>query len=341
MTRTVALGDPQAPHRQFLDVLDANRLRAGDRLAHDVLLVSMGDHFDFDTRMHGLDVDETGDGIKTLSWLASHDPEQVTILFGNHDACRVMEFSEATPENLAACRRGDVVPELPKPGLLTKDYRGISIAQRELVQRLLLAGRFRLAAVVTIGDRRALATHAALTTRELSILDLPPDPDVLAAELNRRLDAAVDAVRPAWERGEMAALDLGAIYVPGAKRRDDPETPEGGGMLYHRPHDPTGKDLAWEHRADRPRRYDPRSLPRGLAQVVGHTGHDRMMRDLVRWVEPGTPQHASIRTITVDGDRVSYGAGVRHAHTMLVMTDPEMNKRPARECEVLELTSRS
>ena len=48
MTRTLVMGDPQAPFSKLLEVLDRHQALDGDRLASDVVLVSIGDHFDYD-----------------------------------------------------------------------------------------------------------------------------------------------------------------------------------------------------------------------------------------------------------------------------------------------------
>ena len=49
-TRHLAIGDPQAPLQTFLSILDHHQL-LGDhgRLRDEVMLVSMGDHFDYGT----------------------------------------------------------------------------------------------------------------------------------------------------------------------------------------------------------------------------------------------------------------------------------------------------
>src|SRR5262249_1617230 len=72
----LAIGDPQASLSQFLRVLDLNGLLSDEgRIRHDVGLVTLGDHFDW-----GRATDRAGaaeDGIRILSWLAAHPPDQV------------------------------------------------------------------------------------------------------------------------------------------------------------------------------------------------------------------------------------------------------------------------
>src|SRR6185503_8124975 len=136
--------------------------------------------------------------LELLRWLASHDPEQVVLLLGNHDASRVMEMAHLTDEQFEAARKlarsidetehrdGDAAakqrtreeyvpafPELPPPGVLGRDYASFTTEQRALVKQLLLAGRFHLARVGELPDGRiALITHAGVTTRELGILGI-------------------------------------------------------------------------------------------------------------------------------------------------------------------------
>src|SRR5262245_34715195 len=83
--RAFVIGDPQGPFQKVIEVLDRHGMVAGDRLAPDVVLVSIGDHFDYD---HDDPATAGREGLRLLSWLADHDPEQVILLLGNHDAAR-------------------------------------------------------------------------------------------------------------------------------------------------------------------------------------------------------------------------------------------------------------
>jgi hypothetical protein len=356
MTRTVAIGDPQCTAPQFFAVLARHDLLGGDGwLRRDVQLVSMGDHFDFKSD----DPIETGrHGVRILDWLAAHPREQVTILLGNHDVSRVMEMSEATDARMAETRArakmladvedGDPAlaawardyPELPAPNLLAKDYESFSEAQRALVQRLLLAGRFSLAATATIGSAPVLMTHAGVTERQVDQLGVPATPEGLATVLAARLATAIDGVRDAWAAGRALALSFGALYLPGAKGRDDAALPEGGGLLYHRPSNPDRANAVhrdWETNRDRPRRFHPRTLPRGLRQVVGHTNHKRCVKEMADWMDGPQASHASLRTITLAGDTPRYRAGVYLEDTCFVMTDPHLSEHRADEIDILVL----
>lgn len=351
--RWYVVGDPQAPARRFMEVLAAHgALGPEGWLAADVGLVSVGDHFDF-KEPEGVTVEEVGrEGETILAWLAAHPPEQVVVLLGNHDLSRVMELAGCSDEGFAAARalaveirarvsRGEEAAELlsrfwtehasiPTPGLAARDYSAFSEAQRALVQRLLVTRRARLASVVELAaGATALATHAGVTRRELSLLELDEerDPARIAEAIEDRLRAAVDAVRPRWEAGENAPLDLSPLHEMGRAGR------EGGGLCYHRPAHP-------DRERDRPRpgsvarrRYPPQDLPLGVTQIVGHIDHDKCLEELAGFdvsravgLAPGALRRLSV------GERVRYepfapdpavGGG---SHASLILCDGGMNR---------------
>jgi hypothetical protein len=330
--RWLVMGDPQASFDQVMGVLARNGALAGDRVAPDVHLISVGDHFDYDGE------DASRAGLAVLRWLAGHDPAQVTILFGNHDAARVMELIAVSDAEFAAAQalartftgtreerdrreKAEFLPRFPAiatAGLAAKDYASYTTEQRALVIELLLAGRFRLALDVGLAGHRALVTHAGITTRELAILDVPADPAKLAAALDARLAAAVDAVRADWP-GVLTPLSLEPLHVAGRTGE------EGGGLLYHRPSAQLG---AWEQDARFPRRFDPRTLPLGLVQIAGHTGHHKCVAQLGDWVDDAARARArgGIRTLTHDAGQVAYRLGVHvvDGAGTLVLVDGEM-----------------
>src|SRR5215813_2262818 len=308
MTRTLVMGDPQGPFDKLIAVLDQHAALDGDRLASDVVLVSIGDHFDYDFR----DWHTAGqEGLRFLRWLASHDDAQVKLLLGNHDATRVMELVAITDERFAAARafarslEGDVAgdtkfsaafPELPTPGFAGRDFASFSVEQRALVIELLLAGRFRLALVGELPDGRvALLTHAGITSRELAMLGAPVEPHAIAGALEGELARAVERVRDDWLRGVLTPLSLEPLHVAGVPGE------EGGGLLYHRPTNPgrRGADRSWELARERPRRFDPRTLPLGLTQIAGHTGHNKCLDELDGWATAAARgrKHGGIRTL--------------------------------------------
>lgn len=327
-----AIGDPQASYAKFHAVLAAND-------ALEARLLSIGDHFD-----HDLD-DPAGAGresMRILRWLLASG---ATLMFGNHDAARVMELigfdDDAWAEARAQAVQGVRVPALATAGLATRDYASYIAAQRQIVVDLLLAGRFELARAAALPDGRAvLLTHAGVTLRELTLLGIPDerDPVVIAKALQAFFHAAIDRVRGDWLRAVWTPLSLEPLHVAGA------DGEEGGGLLYHRPASPLreGADPAWELAAARPRRFDPRTLPRGMTQVCGHTGHAKALKELGTWptLAARARPHGGIRTLRVEGERVTYEPGVLDGKTGvadLIMIDGEMRHVDATEYALLEL----
>lgn len=360
MTRTFVIGDPQAPFAKVLEVLDHHHALDDDKLAADVVLVSIGDHFDYDLRQPEA---AGAEGLKILRWLAAHDPAQVIILFGNHDASRVMElaplsdaeFAQARqlaravddaeasgPEAEAAAARAfaEAYPALPPHGVIGRDYAAYTTEQRALVAELLLAGRFRLAITGELTDgRRALLTHAGVTARELGLLGLSDvrDPDTIAEALQAHLADAVDRVRADWQRGVHTPLSLEPLHVTGAQGE------EGGGLLYHRPSNPAQGDKAWALDPARPRRFDPRTLPIGLTQVAGHSGHAKCVHELGPWVtaKAKARKHGGIRTLRVGTHGITYDMGVAPPASDtadLILVDGELRRVPAIDVALLVLS---
>lgn len=363
--RTFVIGDPQASFDKVLDVLDRHgALATGDepRLAADVRLVSIGDHFDYDLTNP---VEAGQEGLRLLRWFASHEPSQVILLAGNHDLSRVMELATISDDEFAIARdlarsidetnhregkaaadkRSEIefaprFPTLPPPGVIGRDYASFSVEQRTLVMQLLLSGRFHLALTGTLLDgREVLITHAGVTGRELGILGVRDvTPRAIAAVLEAELVAAVDRVRDDWQRGELAQLCLEPLHVAGSTGA------EGGGMLYHRPSNPDrpNADKAWELDPSRPRRFDPRTLP-PITQVVGHSGHAKCIYELGPWActNAHSRRHGGIRTLRVAGTDVLYDLGVAPPATDrvadVIMIDGELRRVPAEEFDLLEL----
>jgi hypothetical protein len=324
--RVFAIGDPQGPFAKVLDVLDRHGLLAGDRLAADVTLVSIGDHFDYDPKDPATCARE---GVELLRWLASHDRRQVRILFGNHDAARVMELAAILDDDFALARSCDPATyavrfaALPPQHVVQRDYAAFTTEQRALVQELLAAGRFELAIHGTLPDGRAcLLTHAGVTSRELALLDLADerDPRAIAVALNEHLFRAVARGVP---------LSLAPLHLPGS------DGIEGGGLLYHRPSNPA---CGSKFDAARPRRFDPRTLPMGLTQIAGHSGHHKLLEELGPWATARARARArgGIRSIAVRGDEVVYDLGTAGE---LILIDGELRRVPAAEVELLALGS--
>ncbi|WP_428262991.1 metallophosphoesterase family protein [Haliangium sp.] len=337
--RCFAIGDPQTSRERFFAVLAHHDLLGDDgMLAPDEMLISMGDHFDYD----GEPAEVGREGLAILRWLAEHPSEQAPILAGNHDVCRVMELAPLGDEDFAearvmaaalevARRRGEDVtarerifferfPPLPSPGVAVRDFLSYAEPQRTLVQALLLAGRMTLAVAAQLPDgREVLLTHAAVTRRELALLEpVSESPRDIAVALNEMLAMAVREIRPHWEAGEyFRPLSLAPVHIAGTAGQ------EGGGLLYHRPANPERlhADHAWEFHPVRPRRFDPRTLPLGLVQVCGHTGHRKCVRELGDWVGSSAREmkQGGIRTLCADTHRVSYEYGLVEAHADLAV----------------------
>lgn len=344
ITRKVAIGDPQSSSERFFGALAAHDLLDHDGwLRRDVELTAMGDYFDYRVSER-----EAGrvEGVLILGWLAAHAKDQVTILFGNHDAVRVIEFGAISEQRFreAAEAAGPIsqlpraqraaaeaeflarFPDVPTPGYAARDFNAFTVEQRALVQRMLLADRFHLAATCKVLGTPALMTHAGITKRELDMLCARDHhPQTIAEMLNLRLAGGVRVVADAWRAGDDVAMSLAPLHLAGEGGE------EGGGLLYHRPADPEreGADAAWE--GPRRRKYDPRTqLPRGLVQVVGHTGHTKAIKEMPRWrADDCDDARGGVRTLRVDHEGIAtYRRGIHPADkrdAVLYMTDPEMH----------------
>jgi len=324
------MGDPQGPFDKVLAVLDRHRALAGDRLASDVVLVSIGDHFDYDHKHPEL---ARAEGLRLLRWLASHDAQQVHLVLGNHDASRVMELHALSDDEFALARTcGDYetrFPALPPQHVLARDYSSFSVEQRELVQELLVARRFHLALAGRLGGHDALITHAGVTARELAMLAVPVDVRAIAGALDAHLDLAV--------RRGISPLSLEPLHIAGGNLR------EGGGLLYHRPSNPhTGSTFD----PDRPRRFDPRTLP-PILQIVGHSGHAKCVHELGDWCSWRAKErkHGGLRTLYASTERDPiYDLGVdvdanpfSRGDATLIMVDGELRRVAVDEIELLAI----
>lgn len=335
--RYFAIGDPQAPLEAVLEVLERNDLLGPDGwLVPNVHLVSIGDHFDWGGSQERPRAAE--DGLAVLSWLAAHAPDRVTLIFGNHDAGRVGELAGFDDETfdavhaaaVLAYRGGDPDPELERalcerhPALPTsevaaRDFAAFRVAQRELVAALLGARRFRLAWLAP-GD--VVVSHAGVTRRELDAVGLPAsehdDPRAVVEALERHFEARLDA----WE-GE--PLDIPELHRPGDWVRG-----EGVGMLYHRPAKPDDDAVVDAADAGMSRRFDPRSLPLGITQVVGHVADAKCRELLGDWVRDDASNPGEVRHLLTDGRSVAYRSGLPPTpeHATMIFIDGQMNRTP-------------
>jgi hypothetical protein len=160
----------------------------------------------------------------------------------------------------------------------------------------------------------------------------------LAGAITARVARAVAA----WDGA--SPLAFGDLYLPGSAATGDAR-----GVFVHRPADPSHGDPALFDGPPR-RRIDPRELPRGLVQVIGHI-RDNKCRDLMpAWTE-GEPAHdGPLRHLWTDGTRVRYrrglpaagewwgGARERAAH--VVFADGGMQHAAPAHYEVFDLKAR-
>ena len=336
--RRVVIGDPQAPLATFLEILDRHTLLGDDgTLAPGVHLTSVGDHFDFG----GADraASAATDGLRLLAWLAAHSEERTTIIAGNHDLGRVGElvgfddraFRTARARAVRAYRNRDALeerallaryPALPSAEIAARDFAAFSVPQRELVTRLLRARRFRLA--LAHGPDR-MVCHAGFTTKEVEANDA----NTIANELNGRLFEATDS----WD-GKTPFVIPG-VHTPGNAKRG-----EGGGALYHRPS--TGSDPA-SYEGPFRRRFDPRTLPRGVTQIVGHIRDNKCRALLANHCDPTEAStDGPIRYLVVaDDDSIRYGfsrpTAFAPSERSMIFVDGGMGYGGAPRYELLDL----
>ncbi len=313
MNSLIAMGDPQAPFAHVQRVLahhDLLTTQRRPRLKPGHSLLSIGDHFDWGAANAQARADAAADGEACLRWLASHDDDQVVILAGNHDLARVGELFGLSDEAFAALQvlsdrhylggagRDDeeaffrACAFLPSTEIVSRDVSTYRHSQQRLVTRLLKTKRLRLAHA----QDGLLFTHAGITRRALWRLGLKErvGADVVAGALNAALDAAVVTCLTGRHRRPLA--------VPGLHRPADGIS-EGDGVLYHRPL--FVENDQWLE----PRRFDPRKLPRGLWQVVGHVRDKRLVSSLGPWSVPTTHKDGVLRHLIVIDEHVSYRHG--------------------------------
>jgi len=362
--RTLVVGDPQASFDKLVEVLARHDvLDARGLVRDDVCLVVIGDYFDYDLN----DPETAGrEGLRILRWLASQPEPRVRLLFGNHDAARVIELAGATDarwtdarvlaRSIAATKREygwdaaaererlEWIPRFPDIstyGICARDYASFSEEQQRLVVELLLAGRFHLGLAGTLPDGRdVLLTHAGVTERELATLG-EREPVAIARALDRALVGAVERCRADWERGRITPLELAPLELAGTPGE------EAGGLLVHRPAARVrpGADPSWEFDPSRPRRFEPSELPAGLVQIAGHTGHHKCLQELApAWVTPAARarSHGGIRTLRrTDNGGAVYDLGVLAAGGVadLILVDGELRTVDASDYDLLELAS--
>ncbi|NBD10036.1 MULTISPECIES: metallophosphoesterase [Corallococcus] len=344
-TLHVAMGDPQADFDRVMSILSLHGLLGGDGgLRPDVCLVSVGDHFDWGPAADRERVARSG--LRFVAWLASHPADQAVLLLGNHDLGRVGELADFTDATFRAAQAqadqvyaGDATdaaaeraflqrwPGLPTAELAARDFSTWTEAQRAWVEHLLRARRFRVAHAA---GPSLLVLHAGVTREDLQRVGLAPerwaDASAVAAALNGVMDRAV------------ADWTGGPLVLPGLHHPGNAKDGEGLGIFYQRPS--LQAEDAERVRGMPRRRFDPRRLPLGLTQVVGHT-RDKRVRELV---SPGPARDGVLRSLVTDGTRVDYAHGPPPAtgpdEAVMVFTDGAMREGAAEDFQLFDLDAR-
>lgn len=342
----LAIGDPQAPLERFLTILGrAGLLTDSGRLRPDVLLVSIGDHFDWGTREEREQA--TREGLAILAWLALHPADQVLLCAGNHDLARVGEHVALEDESFRRLRaEADTIyidgrvdralerafleraPMFPSAEVASRDLSTFSAAQREWVAHLLQNRRLRLAHAL---GPTLLLNHAGITLDELSALGLPPSCAQDAPRLAHALNLALDT---AW-----ALRSPGRpLHLPGLYRAGSAAGREGAGMLYHRAM-LSGGVLGDVGGTIPRRRFPPARLPHGLTQVIGHV-RDKKSRELLGQ-RALRARDGVLRHLTVAGHRIDYAHGTRALarpdEAVVLHIDGGMRSCPTGDYELLDL----
>lgn len=349
-SRRIAIGDPQAPIERFFTILAEHALLGADgRLADDVMLVSMGDHFDYGKASERARAAEGG--LRILSWLAAHPCDQVVILAGNHDLGRVGElaryedagFTAAQAEADAAYGDGTTDkaleagflarhPDVPSAEVVARDFSAFLARQRDLVLALLRGRRMRLAYAPA---KDLLLVHAGITTDDLETIGVGAHAS--AADIADALDDALAAAVARWKG---APLEIPGLHRPGSAKLG-----EGRGILYHRPSDPAREDPALFDGPPR-RRYDPRRLPRGLVQAIGHIRDAKCRKLLAGWVakDDSASPEGGLRSLRTDGTDVLYARGTPRdagsSEAVMLFTDGGMAHADPDHYALLDLDAR-
>ncbi|RKH73478.1 transcriptional regulator [Corallococcus interemptor] len=344
-TLHVAMGDPQADFDRVLSILSLHGLLDEEGgLRPDVCLVSVGDHFDWGPAADRERV--ASSALRLVAWLASHPADQAVMLLGNHDLGRVGELADFTDVTFRAAQveadrvyAGDDTdaekeraflqrwPGLPSAELAARDFSTWTGEQRAWVEHLLRVRRFRVAHAA--GDS-LLVLHAGVTREDLGVVGLEPGRWADARAVAEALNGVMDRAVAAWKSGP--------LVLPGLHHPGNAKDGEGVGIFYQRPS--LASEDAERVRGTPRRRFDPRRLPLGLSQVVGHT-RDKRVRELV---SPGPVRDGVLRHLVTDGTRVDYAHGppptTGPGEAVMVFTDGAMREGRAEDFQLFDLDAR-
>ncbi|MBN8472911.1 metallophosphoesterase [Corallococcus exiguus] len=344
-TLHVAMGDPQADFDRVLSILSLHGLLDEEGgLRPDVCLVSVGDHFDWGPAADRERVARSA--LRLVAWLASHPADQAVMILGNHDLGRVGELADFTAATFRAAQveadrvyEGDDTdaaaerdflqrwPGLPTAELAARDFSTWTEEQRAWVEYLLRARRFRVAHAA--GDS-LLVLHAGVTREDLEVVGLESERWADARAVAEAINGVMDRAVAGWKGGP--------LVLPGLHHPGNAKDGEGVGIFYQRPS--LAAEDAERVRGTPRRRFDPRRLPLGLTQVVGHT-RDKRVRELV---SPGPVRDGVLRHLVTNGTRVDYAHGpppvTGPGDAVMVFTDGAMREGRAEDFELLDLDAR-
>jgi len=344
----IAMGDPQADITRVFALLEGHGLLGEEGwLRPEVQLVSVGDHFDWG-KPHERDAGASS-AVRLVAWLAAHPADQAVLLLGNHDLGRVGELADFTDARFATAQaEADPLyhgqdtdeaqereflaryPDVPNVELVARDFGNFREVQREWVEHLLRARRFRVAHAAA---EDLLVLHAGVTREDLRTVGLTEATWSSARAVAEALNAALDSAVAGWSGGPLVIPQL---HHPGNATYG-----EGRGIFYQRP---SLRPEDATHRTATPRRrFDPYRLPPGLTQVVGHT-RDKKSRELLLLPEH-EGQDGGVRHLVTDGTSLRYASGAPprpgEGEAVLVFTDGGMRETPPEAFELFDLDARA
>jgi hypothetical protein len=366
-----AVGDPQTSALKFFEILHHHGLLAHTGwLRSDCGLIVCGDYFDFKPRPEDPSFDTLkkkrewmgNQGLMILKWLTTHPLDHIVVLIGNHDVARVCELDAFDDERfdkaydlgvelLSDVREGrlhqeeaqrvfyEAYPRLVSPRIALEYFPAFQARQKEFLRRLLQLRRVQITAHGSIRGRKpVLITHAGITTQTLTHLQLKHStaPEHICLEMNRFFFNKAALSLQGWRLGRSSPLDLKPLVLPTTREQ------VGGGVLSHRPIDPNTCRDPKLLRGLTPARYDPRDLPHGLTQIIGHVGHEKCVEAMPRWLDNKNTHKklGNIRTLQIHKDKVHYNycfVANQQIDTSIFMIDGLMQKCMSQDYEILPL----
>jgi hypothetical protein len=208
-----------------------------------------------------------------------------------------------------------------------RDLSTFQVEQRELVSRLLRARRFRFASA----NEGTLLVHAGATRDDLLRAGVRESELANASSAAQGLNRVFDDAIERWD-------ERSPFFVPGFFEPSSVPRGEAGGFLFQRAAQP---DPA-RGEPGPGRRFDPRTLPLGLAQAIGHVRDPKSRALLGSWVRDEAAEEGELRHLLTDGLDVAYARGLPLApvtpnQALLLFTDGGMNSVPAERYQLLEL----